>query len=89
MTTLGHNQHHMMLTPMALHNKRSHGAPHFNCFELKGFMALFTMPVATLMPVASHDEKCHVSPLFYYLDLKNSVAPLILLFASHDVSVIT
>ena len=41
-----------------------------------------------LMPMASHEEKSHVAPHFDHLDLRNSMVPLKMLSASHDIGTI-
>ena len=73
---------------MAPHDKRGHVVPHIYTLDKKcndatdGTNNHHLMPMPVLM--ASHDQKAHVALHFDHLDLKNAMAPLLVLFTSHD-----
>ena len=72
--------------PLASHDPKIHGAPHFECLELTNAIRPLTMPSTSYGSNASTkcitDQKSHVAPNFHYVCQTNALAPLMMPLAS-------
>ena len=78
---------------MALHDQKSHVAPHFNYLNLRNRMVPLIMPSASCDAHASANgitwPKSLVALQFHHLGLRNAMVWLMMLFAPHDADVST